>query len=107
MFKPKFFDPELYTEDEDHYWLKEYGSKYTSWPATNGLYDSDPWTGPCCRRPHSTQERRANQDVHGEPRMWRGRRAAHMLPNAWNDDFIHTIKSWKKKRKRRYQWQRW
>lgn len=103
---PRGYDlnPELYEEDEEYWWLKG----MTRWQAIgtirNFWFREFPYHW--LRRPRTTQECRANQDIKGEARLWRGRRAAHMLPNAYDDiciDHGH-LKSWKKKSKKRHQW---
>lgn len=61
------------------------------------------------RYPRTTQERRANQDCRqdGEYRAHiRGRRAPHLLPEAWDDIPNRSIdnRNWKKLRKTKKQY---
>lgn len=57
------------------------------------------------RHPRTTQERRANQFVRGEDRVpIRGRRASHMLPQAYDDIQNKSLRSrnWKRLRGTQY-----
>ena len=59
------------------------------------------------RNPHTTQERRANQDCKIEEEKMvhiRGRRAPHLLPDAWDDIVNKSLRNrnWKKIRKNQY-----
>ena len=52
---------------------------------------------PWLRHPRTTAERRANQEGWERPR-----RRPHLLPNTYDDIFVHYDKCWKKKRKKQY-----
>ena len=61
------------------------------------------------RRPRTTQERRANQDYRLEEEYRvhiRGRRAPHLLPEAWDDIPNRSLdnRNWKKLRKAKKQY---
>jgi len=52
---------------------------------------------PWIRHPRTTAERRANQEGWERPR-----RRPHLLPNTYDDLWVRSDKSWKKKRKKQY-----
>ena len=101
------YDPEIHEWDEEEgvYWLK--GMRRCDAFRTVGFWWCDegfPYHN--YRHPRTTQEKRANQDIHGTPRFWRGRRSARVLPTLYDDIHIDfdNLRCWKKKRKRRSQW---
>jgi hypothetical protein len=57
------------------------------------------------KKPQSTQERRKYFDAVDQGVHVRGKRRAHLLPNAWDDDRIaaYEDRSWKRTKKRK-QW---
>lgn len=58
------------------------------------------------RHPRTYQEKKAYYDAldQEEPVKVRSRRAAHLLPDLWDDNYAHAEKCWKRQSKRRHQW---
>jgi len=51
--------------------------------------------------PRTTQERRASQPVEGDPSV-RGIRRLRALPSAWDDQWRHVERCWKRFRRTRW-----